>query len=524
MTLAAAPRWRRKSTAGRKKSLLTVDADDDLLAAAVEAFAPDILQLHGAETAGASRGFRAKFGRPVMKAIGLEPTPISTASRPMKQSPTMLLFDARAGECAALPGGNGRAFDWTLLAGRRFAKPWLLGGGLTAENVGQAMPRPALGALTSRRVSKARAASKILAKSAVSSPRARAAEKLGSLAESGYEQETVRCEDLFATARSSNASLGLLRQARDDDRERDELKLENPNSFRTGPDERGHFGIFGGRFVAETLMPLILDLERALRGGEARSRRSRPNSTACSPIMSGAPSPLYFAERLTDHLRAAARQDLFQARGAEPHRRAQDQQCARPDSARAAHGQDAHHRRDRRRPAWRRHRHRLRALRPRMHRLYGRGRCRAAEAECLPHEHARRQGRAGASPARSTLKDAMNEALRDWVTNVADTFYCIGTAAGPHPYPAMVRDFQCVIGEETRAADAGRRKAGCRIRSSPASAAARTPSACFILSSMSRQIEIYGVEAAGYGLDKASMRPRSPAGGRASCTAIAPIF
>ena len=82
-----------------------------------------------------------------------------------------------------------------------------------------------------------------------------------------------------------------------------------------------------------------------------------------------------------------------------------------------------------------------------------------------------------------TLKDAMNEALRDWVTNVADTFYCIGTVAGPHPYPAMVRDFQCVIGTRDPRADDGGGRPPARTRSSPASAAARTPSACSIPSS-----------------------------------------
>ncbi len=80
----------------------------------------------------------------------------------------------------------------------------------------------------------------------------------------------------------------------------------------------------------------------------------------------------------------------------------------------------------------------------------------------------------------------MNEALRDWVTNVADTFYCIGTAAGPHPYPAMVRDFQSVIGDETRAQMHGAPKAACPTRSSPASAAAPTPSACSTRSSTTR--------------------------------------
>ena len=85
-----------------------------------------------------------------------------------------------------------------------------------------------------------------------------------------------------------------------------------------------------------------------------------------------------------------------------------------------------------------------------------------------------------------TLKDAMNEALRDWVTNVRDTYYIIGTAAGPHPYPAMVRDFQSVIGTRGARADAGGRRAGCPTRWLPASAAAPTPSACSIPSSTTR--------------------------------------
>src|SRR4030095_9598133 len=98
-------------------------------------------------------------------------------------------------------------------------------------------------------------------------------------------------------------------------------------------------------------------------------------------------------------------------------------------------------------------RHRLRPLRPPMRRLYGRGRCRAAEAERLPHEALGSRGpprflRLPGPPGARTLKDALNEALRDWVANVEDPFYCIGTVAGPHPYPTMVRDFQSVIGIE----------------------------------------------------------------------------
>ena len=104
-----------------------------------------------------------------------------------------------------------------------------------------------------------------------------------------------------------------------------------------------------------------------------------------------------------------------------------------------------------------------------------------------------------------TLKDAMNEALRDWVTNVDDTFYCIGTAAGPHPYPAMVRDFQSVIGREARE-QILEREGRLPDRWSPASAAAPTPSACSIPSSTTRASTIYGVEAAGHGLETGRAR------------------
>ena len=111
------------------------------------------------------------------------------------------------------------------------------------------------------------------------------------------------------------------------------MNVPTANSFRTGPDERGRFGMFGGRFVAETLMPLVLELEQAYERGQGRSGLPGRAWTAYLTHYVGRPSPLYFAERLTEHLRDAARraacrrrQDLPQARRAEPHRRAQDQQ------------------------------------------------------------------------------------------------------------------------------------------------------------------------------------------------------
>ena len=165
-----------------------------------------------------------------------------------------------------------------------------------------------------------------------------------------------------------------------------------PNSLRTGPDEHGHFGIYGGRFVAETLMPLVLELERAYT--EAK------NDPAFKAEMDyflkhyvGRPSPLYFAERLTGHLRGAKiylKRDELNHTGAHKINNVHG-----ADPAGAPHGQEAHHRRDRRRPARRRHRHGLRALRARVRRLHGRHRHRTAEAERLPHEIAWRRSAPG---------------------------------------------------------------------------------------------------------------------------------
>ena len=132
---------------------------------------------------------------------------------------------------------------------------------------------------------------------------------------------------------------------------------------------------------------------KGLRDGQGRSglpgRDERLSQALCRPAVAA------LFRRAPDRA-SRRRQDLSQARGAQPHRLAQGQQCARPDHAGAPHGQEAHHRRDRRRPARRRHRDALRALRPRMRRLYGRGRCRAAGAQRLPHGDAGRQGGAGA--------------------------------------------------------------------------------------------------------------------------------
>ena len=171
-----------------------------------------------------------------------------------------------------------------------------------------------------------------------------------------------------------------------------------PNSFRQGPDARGHFGAFGGRFVAETLMPLVLELEKAYE--EAKDDPAfHAELDGLLKHYVGRPSPLYFAERLTAHLGGAKiylkREDLNHT-GAH-----KINNCIGQILLAAPHGQDAHHRRDRRRPARRRHRHRRRALRPALRRLYGRGRYRAAEAQRVPHESAGRRSARRSPPARA---------------------------------------------------------------------------------------------------------------------------
>ncbi|MCV6825317.1 MULTISPECIES: tryptophan synthase subunit beta [Halocynthiibacter] len=218
------------------------------------------------------------------------------------------------------------------------------------------------------------------------------------------------------------------------------------NSFMTGPDENGRFGKFGGRFVSETLMPLILSLEEEYE-------RAKTDETFWAQMDDlwkhyvGRPSPLYFAERMTEDLGGAkiylkrdelnhtgahkinnvlgqillakrmGKTRIIAETGAGQHGVATATVCAR-FGLKCVVYMGAH---DVERQA------------PNVFRMKLLG------AEVVP-----------VTSGRGTLKDAMNDALRDWVTNVADTFYCIGTAAGPHPYPAMVRDFQSIIGKETR--------------------------------------------------------------------------
>jgi tryptophan synthase beta chain len=221
---------------------------------------------------------------------------------------------------------------------------------------------------------------------------------------------------------------------------------EKPNSFKVLPDSDGHFGIYGGRYVAETLMPLILSVEKAYEEAQADPAFQAELDEYLTHYV-GRPSPLYHARRLSDHLggakiyfkrdelnhtgahkinntmgqillaRRMGKERIIAETGAGQHGVATATVCAlfgmkcvvymgETDIARQA---------------------------PNVFRMKLLG------AEVVP-----------VTSGSGTLKDAMNEALRDWVSNVSDTYYIIGTAAGPHPYPAMVRNFQKIIGEEVR--------------------------------------------------------------------------
>ncbi|TAL78788.1 MAG: tryptophan synthase subunit beta [Beijerinckiaceae bacterium] len=295
------------------------------------------------------------------------------------------------------------------------------------------------------------------------------------------------------------------------------MKPDPLNSFRIGPDERGHFGIFGGRFVAETLMPLILDLER----NYAAAKRDPAFKKELEGLLThyvGRPSPLYFAERLTEHVRELSRAKGGSG-GAKIYFKREELNHTGAHKINNVLGQILLARRMGKTRI-------IAETGAGQHGVATATACARFGLECVVYMGAVdverqkpnvfRMNILGAKvvPVQSgarTLKDAMNEALRDWVTNVTDTFYCIGTAAGPHPYPAMVRDFQCIIGEETR--------------TQMLAAEGRLPNSLFACIGGGsnaiglfhpfldeRDIEIYGVEAAGYGLDK--KHAASLAGGR----------
>ena len=285
------------------------------------------------------------------------------------------------------------------------------------------------------------------------------------------------------------------------------VQSPTPNTFRNQPDDRGHFGQFGGRYVAETLMPLILDLEQEYAKAKADPAFQAQFDDLLEHYV-GRPSPLYFAPRLTEELGGAqvwfkrdelnhtgahkinncigqillamrmGKTRIIAETGAGQHGVATATVCARfglpctvfmgaTDVARQA---------------------------PNVFRMKLLG------AEVRPVT-------AGAA----TLKDAMNEALRDWVANVHDTFYIIGTAAGPHPYPELVRDFQSVIGKEARAQMLARTG---RLPDLLVAAIGGGSNAIGLFHPFldDPSVKMMGVEAAGYGLDKD--HAASLAGGR----------
>jgi len=274
------------------------------------------------------------------------------------------------------------------------------------------------------------------------------------------------------------------------------MSTSSPNSYRTGPDETGLFGIYGGRFVAETLMPNILELEAAYEA----ARKDPAYEAELNDFLEhyvGRPSPLYFAERLTGHLGGAKiyfKRDELNHTGAHKINNVMGQilLARRMGKTRIIAETGAG-----------------------QHGVATATACARFGLECIVYMGATdverqapnvfRMKLLGAEvvpviSGRSTLKDAMNEALRDWVSNVEDTFYCIGTVAGPHPYPAMVRDFQAVIGKETR--EQMQKREG-RLPDSLIAAIGGGSNAMGLFHPFldDPSVEIIGVEAAGRGVD-----------------------
>jgi tryptophan synthase beta chain len=287
------------------------------------------------------------------------------------------------------------------------------------------------------------------------------------------------------------------------------------NSYRSGPDDKGFFGLFGGRFVAETLMPLILELEQAYAAAQADPTFAA-EVAFLNKHYSGRPSPLYYAERLTEHFRSLSQT----GGGAKIYFKRDELNHTGSHKINNCLGQMLLARR---------------MGKTRIIAETGAGQhgvavatvCAKYDLPCEIYMGATDVERQAPNVARmkllgaklnpvtsgaGTLKDAMNEALRDWVTNVHDTYYIIGTAAGPHPYPAMVRDFQSVIGNE--------------LRGQMMDAEGRLPDtlvACIGGGSNAiglfhpflddANIAIYGVEAGGHGLSVENGHAASMSGG-----------
>jgi tryptophan synthase beta chain len=286
------------------------------------------------------------------------------------------------------------------------------------------------------------------------------------------------------------------------------------NSFRNQPDERGHFGQFGGRYVAETLMPLVLDLEREYKAAKIDPAFKAQFDDLLEHYV-GRPSPLYYAERLTEE----CRKNAPSGKGAQIWFKRDELNHTGAHKINNCIGQI------------------LLAIRMGKTRIIaetGAGQHGVATATvcarfglpCVIYMGAKdverqqpnvfRMKLLGAevvpvTSGANTLKDAMNEALRDWVANVHDTFYIIGTTAGPHPYPELVRDFQSVIGKEARAQMLSRIN---RLPDLLVAAIGGGSNAIGLFHPFldDEAVQMLGIEAAGHGLDKE--HAASLAGGR----------
>ncbi len=272
--------------------------------------------------------------------------------------------------------------------------------------------------------------------------------------------------------------------------------MKQVNTFRGGPDEAGHFGLFGGRFVAETLMPLILAVEKAYDAA-CNDPSFQVELDDYLKNYGGRPSPLYLARRLTEHFggakiyfkrdelnhtgshkinntmgqillaRRMKKTRIIAETGAGQHGVATATVCALFDLPCVVYMGATD----------------IERQQPNVFRMKLLG------AEVIP-----------VTSGTGTLKDAMNEALRDWVANVESTFYIIGTAAGPHPYPAMVRNFQSVIGDEVREQ---MQEAEGRLPDSLVACIGGGSNAIGLFHPFldDPSVRMFGVEAAGHGID-----------------------
>ena len=269
----------------------------------------------------------------------------------------------------------------------------------------------------------------------------------------------------------------------------------NKNTYKEGPDSSGNFGDYGGRYVAETLMPLILDLENAYNEAKIDPIFIEERKIFAKDYI-GRESPLYFAERLTEYAggakiyfkrdelnhtgshkinnclgqillaRRMGKTRIIAETGAGQHGVAVATVCARFGLPCVIYMGATD----------------IERQKPNVFKIKLLG------GEVIP-----------VTSGTGTLKDAMNEALRDWVSNVDDTFYLIGTAAGPHPYPSMVRDFQSVIGEETK--KQMNEKEGKNPDILVACIGGGSNALGLFYPFLDEDVEMYGVEAAGKGLE-----------------------